>query len=199
METLDFADTGLIEMLLSNADQDMTGCLLNCSLNGVCRVDSVTLKYRCECNEYFVGASCSIDTRPCSSFPCMNNGKCLQTTETNVTYTCQCDDTRVYTGQRCEIKVNVCLNETCSTNGVCKDIQNEPKCQCFAQYSGDKCQTKSTLLNAIRITKTLSLTTAIAAFASLALIVVFLDAKLCAKAKIKKRERHDIRQFVYVN
>ncbi|CAF1141177.1 unnamed protein product, partial [Brachionus calyciflorus] len=81
---------------------------------------------------------CHVDTRPCSSNPCRNNGTCINNL-INKTYNCECFDHLFY-GINCELKKNVCENETCSNNGVCYDYHNEPKCKCNSLYNGTKCE-----------------------------------------------------------
>ena len=191
-----------MKLLLSASDQDMQGCLLNCSSHGVCSLDRATLRYACACEPHFDGHSCSQDTRPCSSSPCMHMGQCLDYPSNGEDYLCLCEGGvgGLYSGSRCEIKRDVCYNETCSANGVCKEVAGKPECQCFAQFSGKTCLIRSTLLDVIRITKTLSLSVAIAAFASVALVVLFLDAKFCKnRQKAKNKINHRVKKFVYVN
>ena len=52
--------------LLLNYDGDMSGCLKNCTNRGKCALND-QFELVCECNEYYVGVECEIDSRPCSS------------------------------------------------------------------------------------------------------------------------------------
>jgi hypothetical protein len=121
----------------------MTACLVNCSNQGVCKLNAQTLKYFCECNQYFTGKSCQTDERPCSqSNKCLNNGKCVNS-QNLISFTCQCPQNGPFYGQYCEHIINLCENVTCSSHGYCKQSQNEIKCKCFKGYNGDKCEIES--------------------------------------------------------
>ena len=133
----------------------------------------------CSCKYNFVGSKCSIDLRACSYFPCLNSGHCIQSDNMS-NYTCNC--TEYYTGKRCDNKIDLCQNEKCSSNGYCKDVSNMPECQCFSLYSGKKCEIESSILTVIKITQTVSIIIVIVSFATITLIILFLDAKLCKKS-----------------
>ena len=175
----------LIESLLASSDnQNIIGCLINCSSQGLCQLESLTGKFKCLCNQGFTGSKCDISLKPCSFHPCMNSGQCIEGNNLN-DYICNCSS--FFTGLKCEIKLDICLNETCSYNGYCIDVAHEPKCKCYNLYSGDKCQIKSSELNIIKITKTISLAVAIGSFSLVALVVFILDLN-CCKEKMKKRK-----------
>lgn len=55
----------VLSILLNYAD-DLTGCLTNCSNNGICEL-SADFKLVCRCKEHFMGDLCDTDSRPCSS------------------------------------------------------------------------------------------------------------------------------------
>ena len=124
---------------------DLSGCLANCSNQGVCYVSNQQ-QYSCQCNQYKTGFSCQSDTRPCSSGPCINNGTCSNiNNETSFLCTCQ---NGLYYGIHCENKINLCLNSTiCIQNqGYCQMNGTQPICKCFMDYSGTNCETMSTSL-----------------------------------------------------
>ncbi|RNA40382.1 delta C isoform X2 [Brachionus plicatilis] len=141
---------------------DLSDCLINCSGNGKCKFIQ-NKKFICECFENFVGSNCQINTLPCASNPCLNNGTCLNNLE-NKTFTCQCDSQSnqlsLYYGKNCEKKIDVCSNETCSKQGVCYDIDGKAKCKCFPLYSGEKCEIES---NEMMVKKVVIKTSAIIA------------------------------------
>ncbi|RNA13748.1 eyes shut -like protein [Brachionus plicatilis] len=124
---------------------DINNCLLNCSNNGKCRLNSES-KFVCECFDDFIGDRCQHNTRPCYLNRCRNNATCIENS-LNKTYSCECftesNQTSLYYGTYCEKKIDVCSNETCSNHGYCKEENNEPKCSCFYMYSGDKCEKES--------------------------------------------------------
>ena len=134
----------LLNILESNVD--VTSCLVNCSNNGICKLDSTTtLKYICECKEHFIGTQCQTDQRPCSrsTNKCMNNGTCINSLN-YTTFTCKCKENGLYFGQYCENTKDLCKNRTCSLHGYCKQTQNgsfiQTQCKCNKGYEGDDCE-----------------------------------------------------------
>ncbi|CAF1055510.1 unnamed protein product [Brachionus calyciflorus] len=150
MSISDFPIWKIVDILSKNID--FHNCMLNCSNNGLCLMDS-NFNYECVCSSYYTGLKCQYDTRLCSSNPCLNKGVCV---EGNNTYSCLCSD--LYFGQNCEFKNDVCQNETCNGNGVCKDVRNEPFCECLYLFSGKECEIKSEEIQTIkRVVKTSSI------------------------------------------
>ena len=141
-----------IVSILQLSDQDINGCLSNCSNNGVCLQDQQTQKYKCLCDSYFTGSSCNFDVRPCFHNPCLNNASCSLTYSIDnktLGYVCQCSD--LFSGTNCETVKDVCQNETCSGNGVCvKNSNNKPGCECYQYFSGDKCETEGVTLKTMK-------------------------------------------------
>ncbi|CAF1090978.1 unnamed protein product, partial [Brachionus calyciflorus] len=147
IESMNMAD--LFNILSSKFD--LTDCLTNCSNHGQCNYDAFMNKLICVCHENYYGSSCKFDLRPCSSNPCLNNGKCSNINiNNNLNYECQCYGD-YFSGRNCEIKKDVCLNETCSSKGECYDFEHTPKCKCFNMFSGDKCEIESNNFNIIKI------------------------------------------------
>lgn len=74
---------------------------------------------------------------PCRNYPCLNNGACRETSDTD--YFCACG--YGFTGKNCEIVVNVCDRLTpCQNGGSCIPRGNdEYKCNCPLFYSGKNC------------------------------------------------------------
>ncbi|XP_038044120.1 MAM and LDL-receptor class A domain-containing protein 2-like [Patiria miniata] len=77
----------------------------------------------------------------CSSFPCLNNGACWQTLETD--YGCNC--TKEYEGSDCGINVDECSRDptlcASDSNRICKDASPGYQCVCkpgTIEYKG-KC------------------------------------------------------------
>ena len=144
----------LLNILESNVD--VTSCLVNCSNNGICKLDSTTtLKYICECKEHFIGTQCQTDQRPCSrsTNKCMNNGTCINSLN-YTTFTCKCKENGLYFGQYCENTKDLCKNRTCSLHGYCKQTQNgsfiQTQCKCNKGYEGDDCEIESIFLKIVR-------------------------------------------------
>lgn len=152
---------------------DLNNCLGNCSQNGLCKYAQNT--FFCSCNAYFAGPGCSIDIRPCSLNPCMNNGTCVEDLSDllNITYFCDCDLN--YYGASCEYKKDVCQNETCSNNGKCIDFNNQAKCECFSLFDGSKCEIQSEALKTIKMIISITSLIAIAVVISFYLIVIASD------------------------
>ena len=151
--------TQTIELL--NSNYDLSGCIVNCTNNGQCKFDSINTKFICSCfSNYMSGYACQIDTRPCSSNPCLNNATCVDYSNSgnnsmaallgtnSSSFYCSCG--KYYKGTYCESKIDLCQNETCSNNGNCFEFNNMPKCKCFSMYSGDKCETQSSELKNVK-------------------------------------------------
>ena len=138
--------------ILSLSGQDLTGCLSNCSNNGVCGINADS-KFVCNCQEYFVGDACQTDTRACSYFPCQNGGICSEVIVLNEpnTFNCSCNASLFY-GTRCESKIDLCAGISCSLQGKCFDVINKPVCKCFDNYNGSECEVKSETLKIIEST-----------------------------------------------
>ena len=77
--TIDFLQLDPAQTIeLLNSNYDLSGCLVNCSNNGKCNYNSASNKFKCSCfSDYMSGYVCQIDTRPCSSNPCLNGGVCF--------------------------------------------------------------------------------------------------------------------------
>ena len=142
-----------IDILSSN--QDISECLSSCSNNGVCKFSNG--QYACQCFPDYIGSICQTNSRPCSHYPCLNKGVCIDVLNEEKTiltkqhvwdFTCNCS--QFYYGQRCELKINVCQNETCSGNGHCFDNTSVATCNCFLYFSGDKCQIQDRKLKIIK-------------------------------------------------
>ena len=113
-------------------------CLSNCSNNGVCNFANNSLVYKCD--EYFTGALCNIDKRPCSSWPCLSKSTCIQNL-TDFSFFCYCSE--LYYGRYCHEKVDVCKNEKCSGSGYCEEVDGKPKCKCAYLFEGEHFEIKS--------------------------------------------------------
>jgi hypothetical protein len=138
---------------LLNSNYDLSGCIVNCSNNGQCKFDSLINNFFCSCNSiYLSGYACQIDSRPCSSNPCLNNATCVDYSNSksynSSSFSCLCDE--YHSGAYCESEIDICQNETCSRNGNCFDLNKKPKCKCFNMYSGDRCELES---NELKTTK----------------------------------------------
>jgi hypothetical protein len=141
------------------SNTDMSSCLNNCSNQGICKLDSLTQNYLCECNSNFMGKSCQTDVRPCNRWnPCLNNATCLNLNSTS--FECKCPSNGLYYGEYCENQINLCENVTCSSNGYCYLLQNQTqtKCKCNNGYSGETCDVES---NSIKQLKTFQWTSTI--------------------------------------
>ena len=143
----------MLQDLLQSTSFNLNGCLVNCSNKGVCEFDLVSKKYVCKCNEpeYIKGISCQTDLRACSSYPCLNNGTCVNLT-INRTETFACECASQFFGHYCERHVDWCQNRTCSLHGYCHvgSSRNNSKCKCFTGFSGDDCELVDTFSAIIR-------------------------------------------------
>ena len=169
----------------------------------MCKLDPLTQKFICSCNQYFTGSKCNIDTRPCSYGPCLNNATCTNTNLTSAGYVCECNE--FYTGANCETQIDLCQNETCSSNGKCGIVDNKPKCKCFQYYSGEKCETKDEFIQTIKKVRYGSAIIAIIfviLFYSIIAFSDFLNYFIHKKNKSKiqpKRNKPKIYRLKYIN
>ncbi len=137
---------------------DINACLLNCSNQGVCKLDRQLQKYICECNANFMGKSCQTDERPCSQAnKCLNSGTCINSLDLTSS-SCQCPENGLYYGRYCENMRNLCENMTCSSHGYCIQNQTDTQCKCFTGFRGDKCEIES---NSIIVVKNVQWTSTI--------------------------------------
>jgi hypothetical protein len=136
-----------LNVILESYEGDLSSCLANCSNQGICVFDLQLYQYICQCNQFRTGQACQLDTRPCSSNPCLNGGICNDTNNlTSFECTCQMN---LFYGQNCENKFELCLNSTIcisSNQGLCQMNETKPICKCFKGYSGANCEIISTSL-----------------------------------------------------
>ncbi|CAF1082042.1 unnamed protein product, partial [Brachionus calyciflorus] len=183
IETMSLSDL----VIILSRRYDFTDCLLNCSNNGQCKLDTLINRFFCLCQENYYGSSCKLNIKPCSSNPCLNNGICSDVLTNNIfNYECQCSN-EFYSGRNCELRKDVCFNETCSNRGNCFDLNHNAKCKCFSMYSGDKCEIESSDLKEIKRTiKATSILAIIIIFCFYGLLII-LDI-FCKSKKTKKNE-----------
>lgn len=74
---------------LLKANLTVNNCLTNCTLHGSCMFLNGN-SLLCSCFEHFTGEKCSVDSRGCSSNPCLNNATCVNNL-TNYSFKCDCD------------------------------------------------------------------------------------------------------------
>ncbi|RNA17391.1 eyes shut -like protein [Brachionus plicatilis] len=186
---------------------DINNCLLNCSNNGKCRLNSES-KYVCECVDDFIGDRCQHNTRPCYLNRCRNNATCIENS-LNKIYSCECftenNQTSLYYGIYCEKKIDVCSNETCSNHGYCKEENNAPICVCFYMYSGDKCENESEELKKNKMIVKTTTIIAIIVLISFFIIILCCDFIDClSKRKLKRTyfsQKSDLieKRVAYIN
>jgi hypothetical protein len=167
----------MLDFLSSSLTQN--NCLTNCSQKGDCKLvnnDSLL----CECIQHFSGSTCNIDSRPCHSYPCLNNGSCVDDAN-QFAFACECN--QFYTGSNCEIQIDVCAtsNETCSGHGTCHDVSHRASCVCFYMYSGEKCEIESGKVKLVQTVTSLSTIIAIIMIISTYLVMIFMDVTKCVK------------------
>ena len=188
---------------LLNSNYDMGGCIVNCTNHGSCVFDSANNKFVCACDAYYTGTACEIDTRACSSSPCLNNATCvdLYSNSSASVFSCECGVD--YEGVYCQNKINVCANETCSSNGVCEDVNSLPKCKCFSMYEGEKCSTQSNQLKTIQSLISMTSIIAIIVIVCFYLMIIVMDLiKFFTRRSGRKTSvvrKGIVTKYVYVN
>ena len=159
----------LINLLQQNTSIDI--CLQNCSNQGICQLNET---YVCVCSEYFIGSKCQTDIRPCASYPCLNNGTCLNINETD--FACECQ--KSFHGLRCENQDDLCRNRTCSKNGYCfvNSTRKVSQCKCSIGFSGDDCENEDNSSKQVRtIFRYISLVLVVACFLILITLIISND------------------------
>ncbi|CAH1776950.1 unnamed protein product [Owenia fusiformis] len=103
-----------------------------CLNGGSCQVLSGT-SYQCHCRGRFHGARCEIDTNPCASSPCMNNGVCMNKVND---FECKCKGR--FEGKRCDYGF-YCKPNPCKNGGMCEEGPTKHICNCKG-FQGDFCE-----------------------------------------------------------
>ena len=191
--------------ILSSYIGDLSACLVNCSNQGICVLNTLN-KYICQCNEFRTGLACQSDSRPCSSNPCLNNGTCsnINDNQTSLSsFRCICQD-NLYFGTHCENKVDLCLNKTdiCLNDqqGYCIMNGSQPMCKCKNGYSGVKCEIASTSLIVRKVIINVSTVIVIVVMISLIILVLFFDYTkyiLIKKNEKKVQKKSIIKKLIY--
>ena len=85
---------------------------MNCSNQGVYKLDSLAQKYFCECAINFMGKSCQTDLRLCMRWnTCLNNATCLNLNSTSF----ECPSNGLYYGKYCENRIDLCEKKAMNT------------------------------------------------------------------------------------
>lgn len=167
------AKTLLVVKNLLSSNLNILDCLVNCSNNGICVINT-NGDYLCECNQYYTGKDCSKDLRFCSTLQCLNNGTCMNIIE-DAKYDFNCTCSFPYHGKRCERTYDLCQNISCSHNGLCKMKSIQPTCICFPGYLGSHCEFLDSKTKIIKTVKTVAVYSAILIICLFILIVIFID------------------------
>lgn len=204
-----------VSNLLSNIDYDISGCLINCTNNGKCKLNMQSNKIECSCVDFFFGSDCRSNRRICSNqMQCLNSGSCIDIIEFNnekntFEFSYQCNCSQYYYGERCQYEVDLCQNKTCSSNGFCK--VNETKqavCNCFKFFSGENCEITSNELVVIKKVITVSSIVAIVVICTMFLtlllnditsLIINYDRKKHARKKLKEKEMIKTEKLIYKN
>lgn len=134
--------------LMSFVNYDITGCLINCSNHGSCKL--LNGEYKCTCGTDFYGSYCDKTKKVCQlETKCLNSGTCVDLVQyinnsKNIEYNYKCLCGENFYGQNCENEIDLCENKTCSSNGFCNVNKNKTaECECYKYFSGENCEIKS--------------------------------------------------------
>ncbi|CAB1437993.1 unnamed protein product [Pleuronectes platessa] len=118
---------------LCDKDLNMCGTWQPCLNEGTCS-NTGPDKYHCSCPDGFSGVNCQSADNACLSNPCVNAGRCVETSQG---FECRCSPG--WTGPSCSINVDECLVNPCGHGGTCQDLVNGLKCICPPQWVGKTC------------------------------------------------------------
>lgn len=188
-------DQKLVMRILNNYTEDISGCLSNCSNNGIC-IYNYQNKFVCSCLSGYSGSACQANVKPCSKNQCLNNGTCsnkFNILKNNYEYRCLCS--KYYYGDNCEHKVDVCKNVTCSNHGTCVDNSTLPICRCFNLYEGNVCEKESDKLKTIIIVISISSKIAIITIVTFYLLIILSDIQSIFFLQKKTNKKEKILNF----
>lgn len=99
-------DLNLIISIITDTSQDINGCLMNCSNNGLCALSKSTNLWSCSCSDNYYGSSCDVIANVCSLNLCKNGGSCVYNMNSSsyneLEFKCEC--TSYFRGKYCEEK-----------------------------------------------------------------------------------------------
>ena len=147
-------------------------------------MDEKNSKYSCKCFIHFIGSSCQTDSRPCSKYPCLNNGTCLNTNINETEFECKCKNN--FYGLYCENKIDLCQNQTCSNNGRCIMNNSLTTCKCNNGFNGDNCELENESIKILRGIRIVSLLICAITIGLTVFLIIFND---CWNYLIKSKKR----------
>lgn len=116
-----------------------------CLNNGLCNSIAPN-QYKCTCLPGYGGTNCEIILDICLTKPCLNEGKCIRTTNYTSPFKCNCQSN--WTGERCETNLNSCIEQS-NPCGQCVDTQDgNYQCKCDRGFTGTMCD-QSKLINGL--------------------------------------------------
>uniref|UniRef100_A0A8C4EAZ8 Sushi, von Willebrand factor type A, EGF and pentraxin domain-containing protein 1 n=1 Tax=Dicentrarchus labrax TaxID=13489 RepID=A0A8C4EAZ8_DICLA len=127
-----------------------------CQNGGLCK-DGMG-DFQCQCKPGFLGKAfhtscctngqymspytgsflCEAEVNECISFPCLNEGVCVD--EVNK-FTCSCC-VEGYRGRLCEVDVDECDPNPCINGASCLDGLGSFTCRCLPGFNGTRCETE---------------------------------------------------------
>ena len=211
-----------------------------CQNSGTCTNTNTsattTTTYKCLCVQGFAGTNCELDLRPCKSNTCLHNGKNLllrllglsKRLHTSFDY-CR----HVHYSSTWKLLVLVCIwmgrnelrdHDQCVSQYhlseprcVCRPLRlSSYECLCLSDYSGDRCEVRSTRTATLQIVARSFVSIAVAALVIVAGFIVTLDVLKYmfhidpvqkerdelqeTKTRVKRRRLpfHLVQRFIYV-
>lgn len=91
-------------------------------------------RFKCVCKPGYIGETCEISDKGCSSKPCQNGATCV---DKDFSYECRCP--AGFNGPTCANDIDECQQNPCKNDGQCENLAGSYRCHCKPGYLGANC------------------------------------------------------------